>query len=279
MTTIGFFGLGRMGGPMAGHLAAAGHRVLGFDPSPKAQDEARTAGIEVRDDRADLSAASVVLSSLPDGPEVEEVYLGGLLDMIGPDTLLLDMSTIDVEVSRRIAEIAMGRGHHFLDCPVSGTSVHARSGTLVVMVGGDPLAVNRARPFLETFASSVTHVGPNGAGLELKLVTNRLLNAHLVAIAEAIIELEDAGLDVATCIELLRQGAVPRLLDYKAGPMLRRDHAPMFSVDLMAKDLRLAIARRPSGTVGGAAAEVLFAAQDAGWGTSDISAVIEVIPS
>jgi 2-hydroxy-3-oxopropionate reductase len=276
MTTVGFFGLGRMGGPMAGHLAAAGHEVLGFDPSPEARAAAAGSGIDVLDEPEGIDCA-VVLSSLPDGPEVEALYLGGLFDILAPGALCLDMSTIDVEVSRGIARAASASGHRFLDCPVSGTSLHARAGTLAVMVGGDPEAAESARPYLDTFASSVHHLGPNGAGLEMKLITNRLLNAHLVAVAEAILEMEDAGLDVGDCIELLRVGAVPRLLDYKALPMSNRDHTPLFTVDLMAKDLRLAATRRQGGAVGAVAAALLFDAQQRGWGASDISAVIEVL--
>jgi 3-hydroxyisobutyrate dehydrogenase-like beta-hydroxyacid dehydrogenase len=98
-----------------------------------------------------------------------------------------------------------------------------------------------------------------------------------VAIAEAILEMEEAGLDTTLCIELLRQGAVPKLLDYKAGPMAGRDHIPLFTVDLMAKDLGLADARRPAGPVGSAAASILRKARDEGWGRSDIGAVIEVL--
>jgi 2-hydroxy-3-oxopropionate reductase len=276
MTTIGFFGLGRMGMPMAGHLVNAGHRVLGFDPSPAARAMAVESGVELLDDHRGLDL-TVVISSLPNGPEVAEVYLDGLLSSLDPDALCLDMSTIDVEVSRRVAAEVSATGRHFLDCPVSGTSVHARAGTLAVMVGGEPEAVGRARPYLDVFSSSVHHVGPNGAGLEMKLITNRLLNAHVVAIAEAILEMEDAGLPVDDCIEVLRAGAVPRLLDYKAIPMARRDHTPLFTVDLMAKDLRLASARRDGGTVGTAAAAFLFEARERGWGASDISAVIEVL--
>ncbi len=275
-TTIGFFGLGRMGGPMAGHLVAAGHRVLGFDPSPDVGATAAGIGVEMLEDYHGLELP-VVISSLPNGPEVEEVYLGGLLPSLSPEALCLDMSTIDVEVSRRIAAEVAGAGRHFLDCPVSGTLVHAGAGTLAVMVGGEPEAVERARPYLEAFSSSVHHVGPNGAGLEMKLITNRLLNAHLVAIAEAILEMEDAGLSVEDCIELLRAGAVPRLLDYKAGPMAARDHSPLFTVDLMAKDLGLADDRRAAGPVGETAAAILRRAQSQDWGRSDISAVIEVL--
>jgi 3-hydroxyisobutyrate dehydrogenase-like beta-hydroxyacid dehydrogenase len=276
MTTIGFFGLGRMGNPIAGHLVAAGHRVLGVDPSPAAREEARAIGVEIVDDPAGLDCP-LVFSSLPDTPQVEEVYLGGLFDRLEAGALCLDLSTIDVDASRRIGEIAGERGHDFLDCPLSGTSVHAVAGTLAVMAGGSDDGFARAGRYLEAFSSSVHHVGPNGAGLEMKLITNRLLTAHLVSIAEAILEMEHAGLDTESCIELLRHGAVPRLLEYKAMPMSLRDHSPLFTVDLMAKDLGLARARRPAGAITEAAAAVLFAAQTQGWGPSDISAVIEVL--
>lgn len=276
MATVGFIGLGRMGGAMAGHLAAAGHRVLGVDPSPEARATAEASGVEIVESTAALRVA-VVMSSLPGDADAEEVYLRGLLGELEPGALCVDLSTIDVTLSRRIAGVASEAGHRFLDCPVSGTSVHARAGTLAVMVGGDPAALEEARPLLETFASSVHHIGPNGAGLEMKLITNRLLNAHVVAIAEAILAMEDAGLDTGACLELLRQGAVPRLLDYKAGPMAERDHSPLFTVALMAKDLGLADARRPPGPVTAAAVEILRLARDRGWGDHDISAVIEVL--
>jgi 3-hydroxyisobutyrate dehydrogenase-like beta-hydroxyacid dehydrogenase len=261
---------------MAGHLVAAGHRVIGLDPSPVAREQARALGVEIANAASDLRT-EIVLSSLPNTPEVEEVYLGGLFDRLEPGSLCLDLSTIDVSVSRRIGDAARSRGHHFLDCPVSGTSVHAEAGTLAVMVGGEAEALERARPYLSAFSSSVHHVGPPGAGLEMKLITNRLLTAHLVSLGEAILEMEHAGLDTETCIELLRQGAVPRLLDYKATPMSHRDHTPLFTVDLMSKDLGLADARRSAGQVTAAAAAVMAEAKDRGWGPSDISAVIEVL--
>jgi 2-hydroxy-3-oxopropionate reductase len=276
MTTIGFVGLGRMGGAMATHLVRAGHHVLGVDPSPDAREAAMTSGMEIVESVGDLEVP-IVMSSLPGDAEVKEVYLSGLFETLEPDALCIDMSTIGVANSQEIAAAAVAAGHRFLDCPVSGTSVHARDGTLAVMAGGEADDVEQARPFLATFSSAVHHVGPNGAGLEMKLITNRLLNAHLVAIAEAILAMEHAGLDPAASLELLRQGAVPKLLDYKAGPMAQRDHSPLFTVDLMAKDLGLADERGPAGTVTEAAAAVLRRARDQGWGPKDISAVIEVL--
>jgi 3-hydroxyisobutyrate dehydrogenase-like beta-hydroxyacid dehydrogenase len=276
MNEVGFVGLGRMGGAMAAHLVEAGYRVLGVDPSSKAREAAASSGIEVVGSVSDL-IVPVVMSSLPGDSEVKEVYLGGMLDALEPNALCIDLSTIGVGTSQAIAEAARGAGHRFLDCPVSGTSVHARAGTLVVMAGGDVASVEEARPLLATFAASIHHLGPNGAGLDMKLITNRLLNAHLVAIAEAIVSIEEAGLDAATCLEMLREGAVPRLLDYKAGPMAERDHSPLFTVDLMAKDLGLADERGRAGSVTQAAAAILRRAQEEGWGSSDISAVIEVL--
>jgi 2-hydroxy-3-oxopropionate reductase len=276
MTSVAFFGLGRMGRPIARHLVTAGHHVIGLDPSSHARDHAREVGVEVVDALPE-PPPKVVISSLPDTPQVEEVYLGGLLEKLERGSLLLDLSTIDVSASRQIAKTAKLHGHHFLDCPLSGTSVHAEAGSLAVMVGGEPEDVELAQPFLATFSTSVHHVGSSGAGLEMKLITNRLLTAHLVSLAEAILEMEEAGLDPNSCIELLRQGAVPKLLDYKAIPMANRDHSPLFTVDLMAKDLRLADARRSAGAVIDAAAKVMSDAKAAGWGPMDISAVIEVI--
>jgi len=273
---IGFIGLGRMGGAMAAHLVAAGHQVLGLDPAPEARDAAREHGVEIVGSVSELPVR-VVMSSLPGDAEVESVFSGDLFQGLEPGALCMDLSTIDVGLSQRIADAAAAAGHRFLDCPVSGTSVHARSGTLAVMVGGEAEAVEEARPYLDVFSSSVHHIGPSGSGLEMKLITNRLLNAHVVAIAEAILEMEDAGLDTGSCIELLRHGAVPKLLDYKAGPMAARDHVPLFNVDLMAKDLGLADVRRPAGPVGEAAALILRKAQADGWGPSDIGAVIEVL--
>jgi 3-hydroxyisobutyrate dehydrogenase-like beta-hydroxyacid dehydrogenase len=276
MSTVGFVGLGRMGSAMASHLVEAGHRVLGFDPSAEARAVADASGVEMVGSLAALDVP-VVMSSLPGDGEVREVYADGLFEVLGPNALCIDLSTVGVITSREIAAAAVRAGHRFLDCPVSGTSVHARAGTLAVMAGGNAGDVEEAEPLLRAFASSVHHVGPNGAGLEMKLITNRLLNAHLVAIAEAIVEMEGAGLDTGACLELLRQGAVPRLLDYKAGPMAERDHSPLFTVDLMAKDLGLADQRRPAGSVTETAAAILRRARQDGWGSSDISAVIEVL--
>ena len=277
--TVGFVGLGRMGHHMARHLVGAGYSVIGLDVTPQAREAAAAVGVQVTADLSDLAATPVVMSSLPDSPQVREVYLGdgGLLGALGEGALCVDLSTIAVEATREIAAAARRAGVGFVDAPVSGTSIHAEAGTLAVMAGGDEDHVARATPFLEAFSASVRHMGPSGAGLEMKLITNRLLTAHLVAIGEALLDMEEAGLDVGGCIEVLRMGAIPRLLDYKAPAMVARDYSPLFTVGLMAKDLRLADMRRPARAVTAAAADVMAAAAASGLVDEDIAAVMRIL--
>jgi 3-hydroxyisobutyrate dehydrogenase len=277
MTGIGFVGLGRMGYHLASRLHHAGHSVMATDLSEAARSRMESAGVTTVPSVTDLAGCSVVMSSLPATADVEDVYLGALIALLEPDSVCVDLSTISVEGSVNVAAAAAHRGIAFLDAPVSGTSIHAEAGTLAIMVGGPLEALERARPLLESFAGTITHMGANGKGLEMKLITNRLLTAHVVAIGEAIVEMEQAGLDVASSLELLRSGAVPRLLDYKARPMAERDYRPLFTVGLMSKDLRLAAERRSAGPVIGRAVESMLAAEGAGLGSEDIAAVMEII--
>ncbi len=281
MAEVGLIGLGRMGLPIGRRLVERGVDLVGFDMSSAAQARAAEAGIRLVSDPADLAACEFVLSSLPDTAAVTAVFGGqlGLLTRLAPGAVCLDHSTISVAGSVALAAFAADRGIAFLDAPLGGTSIHAEAGTLVVMVGGDLAALERARPLLSAYASEVRHLGPSGSGLEVKLVTNRLLTTHLVAIGEALVALRAAGLDVELCLDVLRAGPVPRLLDYKAGPMASRDFTPRFTVALMSKDLRLAAERRRAGQVTESASELMFAAEAAGFGELDIGVVIDVIQS
>lgn len=274
--TVGFVGLGRMGGPMSRRLVEAGWSVIGIDSSAGARARAAEIGMEVSSALAAVVECPVVMSSLPDTPQVLEVY-GELIQNMAPGSLCIDLSTISVAASRELAAAAFGRQISFVDAPVSGTSIHAEAGTLAVMAGGEADAVNRALKYLAAFSSSVQHVGPSGTGLVMKLISNRLLTTHLVAIAEAIVEMEVAGLEVPIGLEALRAGAVPRLLDYKAEPMANRDYTPRFTVDLMSKDVRLANELLPPGRLGRVAAEILEAAKVAGLGPDDLGAVMEIV--
>lgn len=277
MNDIGFVGLGRMGFHLASRLQRAGHSVRATDVSEDARARMASAGVNTVGSLGELAGCSVVMSSLPSTADVEEVYTGALLSLLAPGSVCVDLSTISVDGSVGVAQAAARAGIDFLDAPVSGTSIHAEAGTLAIMVGGAAEALERVRPLLESFAATITHMGTNGKGLEMKLITNRLLTAHVVAIGEAIVEMEQSGLDVQSSLELLRSGAVPRLLDYKAGPMAERDYSPLFTVGLMSKDLRLAAERRPAGNMTGRAADIMLAAEQAGLGSEDIAAVMEII--
>lgn len=272
---IAFVGLGRMGLQMARHLLDAGHDVTGVDSSRVAGRRFADLGGRAITDLRGVADASVVLSSLPGTPESIAVY-SELFGHLQAGTLCIDLSTVSVAASQSLSTMAAESDVDFVDAPVSGTSTHAASGTLVVMIGGSRDAFARCRPYVAPFASTIHHCGGPGTGLELKLITNRLLTAHLGALAEAIVEIEHAGLDVDDSLEILQSGAVPKLLGYKARPMAARDHTPLFTVDLMRKDLRLADERRPAGAVMAAGAELIRAAAEAGFGDSDISAVIEM---
>jgi 3-hydroxyisobutyrate dehydrogenase-like beta-hydroxyacid dehydrogenase len=274
--TVGFVGLGRMGGPMSRRLLEAGWNVIGIDSSAEARARAAEIGMTVASAPAAVAECQVVMSSLPDTSHVREVY-EGLIERMAPGSLCIDLSTISVAASRELAAAAFALQISFVDAPVSGTSIHAEAGTLAVMAGGEAAAVDRAGKYLAAFSSSFQHVGPSGTGLTMKLISNRLLTTHLVAIAEAIMEMEVAGLEVPVGLEALRAGAVPRLLDYKAVPMANRDYTPRFTVDLMSKDMRLANELLPPGRLGLAAAEILEAARAAGFGADDLGAVMEIV--
>jgi len=263
---------------MAVRLVAAGHEVRGVDVDEGARQRAADAGVAVGS-FADLSGCAVVCSSLPDTPQVEDAYLapGGILDNLAPSAVCFDLSTIAVAASRRVAVTCRARGVFYLDCPVSGTSIHAEAGTLAIMVGGDAGALERNRAILEVMASSVRRVGDNGAGLRLKLITNRLLTSHLIAIGEAVLAMEDSGIDVAEGLDVVRSGAVPRLLDYKAGPVAERDYTPNFTIDLMRKDLALAAEVLPDTPVGLVAAEIVEEAAGLGLGSQDVAAVMAAL--
>lgn len=276
---VGFVGLGRMGHPMSSHVAEAGHDLVVFDLSGEARQRAADAGLNVADSPAALAESEVVCSSLPATEHVEEAYFGadGLAARLAPGTVCVDLSTVSIEGSRQLSARCTELGLEFLDAPVSGTSIHAQAGTLVVMAGGSAEAVERARPVVDSFSARFDHVGASGSGLQLKLITNRLLTTHLVAIAEAILSLEATDLSVPQCIELLRSGAVPKLLDYKAFPLADRDFSPQFTTDLMRKDLRLADLDLTTPPLAAAAKEIIEATSAAGHGDDDMAALITVV--
>lgn len=254
MTTIGFIGLGHMGGPMAANLVAAGHDVNGFDLMPAALDAARDAGVLVAPSAAEAVAeADVVITMLPAGAHVLAAYRGdhetpGLLASARPGTLFVDSSTIAVDEARAAAALAHAAGHRAVDAPVSGGVVGAENATLAFMVGGADADVAEAMPLLEAMGRRIVHCGGSGLGQAAKVCNNMLLAVTQIAVAEAFVLGERLGLthqalfDVASqasgqCWALTTNCPVP-------GPVptspANRDFAPGFAGALMAKDLGLA---------------------------------------
>lgn len=250
MSTIGFVGLGNMGGPMAGNLVEAGHDVKVFDLVPDL-----VAGVAGAAGQPSAGACAegvdVFISMLPAGRHVEGLYLGadGVLEHCGPQTLLVDCSTIDPTTSRKVAAAAQEKGISMLDAPVSGGTAGAQGGTLTFIVGGTSEALAKARPLLDVMGSNIFHAGDNGAGQVAKICNNMLLAILMAGTAEALALGVNSGLDPAVLSEIMKQssGGNWALNVYNPYPGVMenapasRDYAGGFLVDLMTKDLGLAM--------------------------------------
>ena len=292
MAAIGFIGLGNMGLPMARNLLRAGHRLTVFDLVDAARDEAVTAGAEAAGSAGEAAAgAQVVLTMLPEGRHVREVYLGedGVIARSRPDALLIDCSTIDVASARAVAAAAGARGLEMLDAPVSGGVAGAEGATLTFMVGGSEAGVARARPILEQMGKAVVHAGPSGNGQAAKICNNQILGISMIALSEAFALGKRLGLEPDKLFEVASRssGQCWSLTNYcpVPGPVptspANRDYRPGFTAAMMAKDLRLALeAALATGAVTplGAEAQSLYALfLAAGHGGLDFSAIVKMI--
>jgi len=253
MSTIAFIGLGNMGGPMAKNLMAAGHTLQVFDLSPAALADVQAAGATTADSAAAACAgADVVITMLPAGKHVKQVYMGegGLLEQLPSGTLALDASTIDRESAVEVAEAARAAGVVFMDTPVSGGVAAAAAGTLAFMCGGDTEAFDRARPILEGMGNpeKIFHAGPSGAGRVAKAANNMLLAIHMIGTAEALAMGAANGLEPAVLSEIMKASSGNNWSlqvynpwpDVMEGSPASNDYKPGFMVDLMVKDLGLA---------------------------------------
>src|SRR6185312_3369355 len=185
MTTIGFIGLGNMGGPMAANLVKAQHRIEGYDVAAAAAARlAENGGHTVANIAAAAAAGDVVVTMLPAGPQVRAVYLApdGILAHARPGALLIDCSTIDVETARAVAAAAAEKGLQMIDAPVSGGTIGADSGTLTFMVGGAADAFARAEPILRGMGRTIIHAGPSGSGQAAKICNNMMLAASMIGV-------------------------------------------------------------------------------------------------
>ncbi len=284
MTKIGFIGLGIMGGPMASNLIEAGFEVLGFDVVPAALGRLTAAGGTVAVSAAQAAAeADVVITMLPNHPQVEAVALGegGVLESAKPGTLYLDMSSIRPETSRRLAVLGGERGIRVLDAPVSGGEKGAIDGVLSIMVGGSEEDFAAAAPVLAPLGKTIVHVGPAGAGQTVKAANQLVVGGTYALVAEAIVLLEASGLDAGLGLDVLAGGlAGSRILELKRKSMVERQFAPGFRIDLHHKDMGIILAAARDAEValpvGNLVAALIASARAQGYGQLDHSALLKV---
>lgn len=242
---IGFIGIGIMGSGMAANLVSAGHEVVVWNRTRVKAE--MIDGATVADTPTDLmSRCDVVMVCVADTPDVVALFEGEhrMLDAIRPGMLIIDHSTISPSETVRLGEAVIGRDAGWIDAPVSGGSEGAQRGTLSVMVGGVEGDVTRARPYLEAFSSSITHVGKLGDGQAVKLVNQILVVVNQLAVSEALLFAEAAGLNMDKTLDAVTGGAAGSWMLANRGPqMIKDDWRPGFTIDLQQKDLRLVLER------------------------------------
>ena len=249
---IGFIGLGNMGLPMALNLLKAGHEVTGFDLVQSQLDSFAAAGGTIADNaKAAAKGADVFISMLPASRHVEGLYLGdtGLLVNADPKTLLIDCSTISPKVAQEVAAAAKAKGFAMIDAPVSGGTAGAQAGTLTFMVGGDAGVVECVRPILEKMGKNIFHAGANGAGQTVKVCNNMLLGIQMLGTSEALRLGIANGMDPKVLSDIMAKSSgrnwalelynpCPGVMDNVPSS---KEYAGGFGVDLMLKDLGLAV--------------------------------------
>ncbi|HWK95821.1 MAG TPA: 3-hydroxyisobutyrate dehydrogenase [Pseudolabrys sp.] len=292
MARIAFIGLGNMGLPMAVNLIKAGHQVEGVDVNPASVAKLKEAGgTPVEFAHVAAGRADVVITMLPAGQHVRDVYLGtvGIVATANPGTLLIDCSTIDVETARAVASAAEAKGLFMVDAPVSGGVGGASAGTLTFMVGGTAQAYQRAEPILQKMGKTIVHAGGAGTGQAAKICNNMILGISMIAVSEAFVMAEKLGLDHQKLFDISSKssGQCWSLTTYcpVPGPVptspANRNYEPGFTVAMMLKDLRLA--QEAARAVGanaemGAEAERLYSAYaDSGEAGRDFSGIVRFI--
>jgi 3-hydroxyisobutyrate dehydrogenase-like beta-hydroxyacid dehydrogenase len=286
MQTIGFIGLGKMGGNMAARYLAAGHVVYGEARNRNGAQWLIDQGLRWVDTPRELAeAADIIMTSLPNDDVVQSVAAGadGLLDGLGEGKVWADLSTISVSVSRKLAARVRdeGRGAEMLDTPVSGSVPQVKAGTLTIMVGGEENAYRRIEPVLRVLGNP-EYVGENGQGLVLKLAINISLAVQMLAFSEGLLLAQRDGIDPHRAAEIMTESAIGSpMLTARVPLVLDRPDETWFDVQLMHKDIRLArqagaevATPLPTATV---ADEMLTQAERLGYGHRDIAAVHEAL--
>jgi 3-hydroxyisobutyrate dehydrogenase-like beta-hydroxyacid dehydrogenase len=282
--TIGFVGLGHMGGNMAARFLAAGYPVYGEEESREHVQHLVDQGLRwCETPREVAEAAAIVFTSLPNDGVLEEVAAGpdGILAGLAAGKTWIDVSTVSPGVSRELAARAGERGATMLDAPVSGSVPQVQSGTLTIMVGGDEAAYRRVEPALRELGTP-THVGENGQGLVLKLAINISLAVQMLAFAEGLLLADRDGVDRDIALEVMTQSPIGSpMLKARAPLVFDLPEDAWFDIELMHKDIRLALVLAGDLNVplasADAADKALSRAEELGYGRRDLASLFQVL--
>ena len=285
---IGFFGLGLMGRPMALNLLKGGHQVSVWARRAASLEPLTAAGAIPGDSPAEVAArADLVISMVADGPDVEQVMLGGagVAGVIAggqPGLVAVDMSTIQPSTAKRIHQQLAAKGIDFLDAPVSGGDVGAIAGTLSIMVGGSADAFAKARPAFECLGKNIVHIGESGAGQVTKAANNLVVALTVMAVSEAFCFARKSGVDPAKVREALLGGfANSKILDIHGQRLLDRNFKPGFKTWMHQKDLHIALRSAHELNLAlpatALAAQLYNAAVAQGYGDDDTTSVYRVL--
>jgi 3-hydroxyisobutyrate dehydrogenase-like beta-hydroxyacid dehydrogenase len=285
MASIGFIGLGAMGSRLTGRLLAAGDEVHGYNRSKSKATALIERGLIWHDTPRELAAAvDIVISMVSDDAALTAISSGddGLLAGLASGKVYIDMSTVSPKASVELSEQVRARGAEMLDAPVSGSVPQAETGTLTIMVGGDPRAFEVAEPVLAKLGTKVTRVGGNGKGLILKLAINISLAAQIIAFSEGLVFAERGGIDTKLAAEVMSESPIgSTMLKARVPLLLDLPEQAWFDVALLHKDVRLALdAAQRLGTPlpsARAADGVFSAAEQLGYAHRDIAAVREAL--
>ena len=290
MAKIAFIGLGNMGGPMAANLAKAQHHVVAFDLSDAAVAIAVEKGAHKASSAAEaVKGAEIVVTMLPAGKHVREVYEKDVLPNVAKGTLLIDCSTIDVESARHVAALAEKAGLDMVDAPVSGGVGGATAGTLTFMVGGSEASFAKAKPVLEKMGKNIVLAGTSGGGQAAKICNNMILGVSMIAVSEAFMLAKRLGLDAQKLFDVAStaSGQCWSLTNYcpVPGPVpaspANRDYQAGFTAAMMLKDLMLAQqaanAAGASTPLGAEAAQLFSLFVNSGNGAKDFSGIIKML--
>ena len=290
---IAFIGVGNMGNPMAENLLKAGNKITVFDVSKDMLAKAKEKNLVTADSIEDLISdeISVVITMLPEGKHSKEIYLGnkGIINKVSKDCLLIDCSTIDIETSKEIGNIANKEGIMMIDAPVSGGVMGAQKATLNIMVGGSKKAFDRALPVLKVMGKNIYHAGEIGSGNGAKICNNMSLGITMIAASESLMLAKRLNIDIKKVHEIMKNASgnswpisvYPPLPGLIEGTPSNNNYRPGFSAGMMNKDLKLANeCAKNAGAItplGKIALEIYSKFCEEGNNTKDFSAISKVI--